>query len=103
MLWSCLTFCDSMDCSHEILQARVRVWVAISSLGIFATQRSNLSLSHLRCWQVGSLPLAPPGKCLGILQINSMLAGVGGLNGNFISVLIALYLEEYEFQISTEI
>ena len=41
--------------------------------------------------------------CLGILQINLMLAGVGGLNGNFISVLIALYLEEYEFQISTEI
>ena len=30
--------------------------------GIFLTQRSNLSLLCLLHWQVGSLPLAPPGK-----------------------------------------
>ena len=30
--------------------------------GIFAPQGSNLSLLHLLPWQVGSLPLAPPGK-----------------------------------------
>ena len=30
--------------------------------GIFSTQGSNLRLSCLLHWQVGSLPLAPPGK-----------------------------------------
>ena len=30
--------------------------------GIFPTQESNLHLWHLLHWQVGSLPLAPPGK-----------------------------------------
>ena len=30
--------------------------------GIFSTQESNLHLLSLLCWQVGSLPLAPPGK-----------------------------------------
>ena len=30
--------------------------------GIFPTQGSNLSLLCLPHWQVGSLPLAPPGK-----------------------------------------
>ena len=37
LLQSCLTLCDSMDCSlpgfsiHGILQARILVWVATSS------------------------------------------------------------------------
>ena len=31
-------------------------------LGIFPTQGSNLCLLSLLLWQVGSLPLAPPGK-----------------------------------------
>ena len=30
--------------------------------GIFLTQASNLPLLHLLRWQVGSLPLAPPGR-----------------------------------------
>ena len=30
--------------------------------GIFPTQGSNPRLSYLLYWQVGSLPLAPPGK-----------------------------------------
>ena len=30
--------------------------------GIFLTQGSNMHLLCLLCWQVGSLPLAPPGK-----------------------------------------
>ena len=43
-LQSCLTFCDTMDCSptgssvHGILQARIPEWVAMpSSRGIFLT------------------------------------------------------------------
>ena len=34
-----------------------------SSWGIFPTQGLNLCLLHLLHWQVGSLPLTPPGKC----------------------------------------
>ena len=68
-LQSCPTLCDPMDCSstgssvlgdspgnnsgvgcHALLQ-----W-------IFSTQGLNLSLFCLLHWQVGSLPLAPPGK-----------------------------------------
>ena len=66
---TCPTLCDPMDCSlpgssvHKILQARMLEWVAIS----FSTGSSRpkgwthvfLCLLH---WQVGSLPLAPPGK-----------------------------------------
>ena len=32
--------------------------------GIFLTQGLNSGLSHLLCWQKGSIPLAPPGKPL---------------------------------------
>ena len=57
-LQSCLTLCDPMDCSppgstvHGILQARILEWVAIS-----CSRASRLLL-----WQVGSLPLVPPGN-----------------------------------------
>ena len=54
----CPTLCDPMDGSppgssvHEILQARILEWVAISSLqGMFLTQEPNLCLLH---WQEGS-------------------------------------------------
>ena len=54
---SCLILCDPMDCSlpvssvHDILQARILEWVAISFLqGIFSTQGSNPGLLH--CMQI---------------------------------------------------
>ena len=69
LLQPCLTFCDPMDCSptgssvHGVLQARVLEWGAIFLLQrIFPTQGSNPHLLHLLHWQVGSLPLSPPGK-----------------------------------------
>ena len=37
--------------------------------GIFMTQGSNLHLFCLLHWQVGSLPLAPPGKPTGFLRL----------------------------------
>ena len=44
----------------DILQVRILKWVAMPSLqGIFLTQGSSLHLLH---WQMGSLPLAPPGN-----------------------------------------
>ena len=65
-LQSCLTLCDPMDHSppgssvHGIFKARVLEWVAVpSSRG---SSQSNWHLLYLLHWQVGSLPLAPPGK-----------------------------------------
>ena len=69
LLQSCLALCDPRDCSlpgssvHRILQARILEWVATpSSRGIFPTQRLKPHLLGLLPWQVGSSPLAPPGK-----------------------------------------
>ena len=46
-----------------ILQARILKWVAmLPSRGSSLTQGSNMCLLHLLHWQVGSLPLVPPGK-----------------------------------------
>ena len=44
--------------------------------GIFPTQGSNLSLLHLLHWQVGSLPLAPPGRGVNNTEIFSHSSGV---------------------------
>ena len=58
----CPTLCDPVGCSllgssvHGILQARILEWVAVLSRG------SNLCLLCCLHWQVGSLPLAPPGN-----------------------------------------
>ena len=67
LLQLCPTHCNSMDCSppgssvYRILQARILEWVAMPS-SIFLTQESNQHLLRLLHWQVGSLPLVPPGK-----------------------------------------
>ena len=73
MLQSCLTLCDPMDCSqpgpsvHGISQARRLEWVAHALLqGNFLTQGWNPCLSGLLRRQVGSVPLAPPGKPEGL-------------------------------------
>ena len=69
-LQSCLTLCNPMDCSppnssvHGILQARILEWVVMPSSRASSWPRHLpyprlLGLLH---WQVGSLPLAPPGK-----------------------------------------
>ena len=68
-LQSCPTLCNPMDCSlpgssvHGILQARILEWVAVpSSRGSSGPRdRTCISYTYLH-WQVGSLPLAPPGK-----------------------------------------
>ena len=72
-LQSCPTLCDSMDHSppgssvHGFPQARILEWVAILySRGSSQTRIEPTSLSLLH-WEVGSLPLEPPGKPLGNL------------------------------------
>ena len=68
LLQSCPTLCYPMDSSppgssvHGVLQARILVGCQAFLWGIFLTQRWNLCLLHLLPWQMGSLPLVPPGK-----------------------------------------
>ena len=59
-LWTIV--CPWGSSVHGILQARTLEWIAGPPPGIFPTQRLNSRLLHLLRWQVGSLPLAPPGK-----------------------------------------
>ena len=60
-LQSCLTFCDPMDCSlpvssvHEILQARILEWVAISAPGDLSDSGAEPASPAL---QADSLPLS---------------------------------------------
>ena len=76
---SCPTLSKLVDCSmpgssvHEILQARILEWVAMLSSRGSAQPRDRTHVSwvsktqgrsrlNLQDWQVGFLPLAPPGK-----------------------------------------
>ena len=67
-LQSCLTLCDTMDCSppsssvHEILQARILSGSPFPFPEDLPDPGINPRLLHLLHWQEGSLPLAPPGK-----------------------------------------
>ena len=61
--------CDPTDCSppgsseHGILQARILGWVAMPSSGDLPDSGIKpVSLTVNLHWQVGSLPLVPPGK-----------------------------------------
>ena len=60
-------FCNRRDwglpgsSAHGIFQARILEWVAVSS-SRGASQGLSPCLLRLLCWQVGSLPLEPPGK-----------------------------------------
>ena len=66
---SCLTLCNSMDCSPlgspvcEIFQARILVWAAMPPPWNLADPGIELASTYsLLHWQAGSLPLAPPGN-----------------------------------------
>ena len=68
---SCLTLCDPMDCSPPCSSVHgdssgKNTGVGCHPLlqGISSVQRLNLSLLCLLHWQVGSLPLVPPGNTL---------------------------------------
>ena len=69
-LQSFLTLCDPMDCSlsgssaHGKNSPGKNTGLGYHALlqGIFLTQGPNLCLLCLLHWQVGSLPLVPPGK-----------------------------------------
>ena len=71
LLRLCPTPCDPMDwdlqpawllCPWDSPGKNTGVGCHALCQGIFPTQGSNLCLSPLLHWQVGTLPLAPPGK-----------------------------------------
>ena len=69
LLQWCPALCDPVDCNpsgssvHGILQARIMEWVAIScSKGSSRPSQGTRTSACLLHWQVGSLPLVPPGK-----------------------------------------
>ena len=71
LLQSCLTHCESMDCSlpgfsvQGILQAKILEWVAMPSSKGSSQSRDWTCISYLSCiGRLGSLPLAPPGASL---------------------------------------
>ena len=68
-LQSCPTACSTMDCSlpgssvhGDSLGKITEVGCHALLQGVFPTQGSNPCLLCLFDWQVGSLPLVPPGK-----------------------------------------
>ena len=75
----CPTLCDPMDCNppgssaHGASPGKI-IGVDCHALlqGIFPTQGLNPHLLSLLHWQMGSLPLAPPGKTT--LQAHSLLS-----------------------------
>ena len=76
---SCLTLCDAMDCSlpgssiHGILQVRILEWIAISSSRGSSRPRDWSFISYIYLhWQVGSLPLASPGKNITIYECTKL-------------------------------
>ena len=72
----CPALCDPMDYSrpgssvHGIHQARILEWVAVPSSRGSSQPRDRTCISCLLHWQMGSSPLAPPGKPCGRLSGN---------------------------------
>ena len=65
----CQTHCDPIDGNlpgssvHGIVQASILEWVVISSSRGSSQPKDQTHISYIYLhWQVGSLPLAPPGK-----------------------------------------
>ena len=66
---SCPTLCDPLDCgpsgssNYGILQARILKWVAMPFSRGSSQSRDQTYIYYVYLpWQVGSLPLVPPGK-----------------------------------------
>ena len=67
--FSCVRLCDPMNCGppgssvHGILLVRILEWIAVPSSKEISRLRDRTSISFVYLhWQVGSLPLAAPGK-----------------------------------------
>ena len=78
---SCPTLCNPMDCGPpgscpwDTPGKNTGVGCLALFQGIFPTQRLNLHLLRLLHWQVGSLPLPPPGKHQVMQMVRQSLPG----------------------------
>ena len=88
---------------HGILQARILEWVAMSfSRGIFPTQGLNPHLLYLLHCQVGSLPLAPPGKPNLYFPVHPALQSLFNISITiFLTVPLVPFQQPTNFQAST--
>ena len=90
---SCPTLCNPMDCSlpgssvHGDSPGKI-TGVGCHALlqGTFPTQGSNPSLLPLLHWQVGSLPLVPPGESFSWLSLSLHI---------YICVCVYIYMYMY--------
>ena len=77
-LYSCLTLCNTMDCSvldssvHGILQARLLEWVAVPSSRGSSQPRDQTSISSVSCIGRVFFTTEPPGKPGMNLQFSSV-------------------------------
>ena len=74
LLQSCPPLCNPMDCNspgssvHGILHVRILEWLScplpgnLPHPGILEPTKNRTHISCFLNWQMGSLPLAPPGK-----------------------------------------
>ena len=99
-LWLCPTLSDPMDCSppgssaHGILQSRILEWVVISFSRGSSPPRDRTQVSHVYPhWQVGSLPLAPPGKPRDTDQLKSAVADYA----RFSLIILVITLATFPF------
>ena len=89
----CLTLCNPMDCSspgssvHEISQARMLEWVAISFSSGFSWPRVQTHISlYILHWQAGSLPAELPGKPQNMSRV-LLLSSISELNSTYVCVM----------------
>ena len=80
---------------HGILQARILEWVAMPCSRGSSWPGDRTCVSCLLCWQVGSLPLAPPGRPLCIIEMTvklKMNASEFGLSKALLGAWITVFL-----------
>ena len=76
-LQSCLTLCDSMDCSlpgssaHGILQVRILEWVAMPSSRRFSGPRDPTHISCIFCTAGGFFTAEPKGSACQVASVVS--------------------------------
>ena len=102
---ACLTLCDPMDCSRLLCPwdspgRNTGMGCHFLLQGIFMTQGSN---PHFLCplhWQVGSLPLQPPGKpsLAGVIVVARLSGGAEAFKGQQRHLYVWRRLEEAVLQ-----
>ena len=99
-LQSCSAHCDPMQptrllCPWDSPGKNTGVGYHFLLQGIFPTQGSNLSLLCLLPWQVGSLPLAPPGQSIQGLLYSHVFLSYPSKQHLWASIIISILSHEH--------